>query len=167
MLANETVAQHFYWLQTPFLYRTHGTPDQDKMRSAGGLCARSGLFHEESARRRSIRRSCRSFWNRRKGTPEENLIGRLTLRSMKRARYTTQPAKGHFGLASRYYCHFTSPIRRYPDLQIHRIIKGTAFRPAGRRTHRPIMSPSWRLWRSQTSRAERRADEAEREVRED
>ena len=95
------------------------------------------------------------------GTPEEPLISRLTLRSMKQAKYTVQCSL-HFGLSTRYYCHFTSPIRRYPDLQIHRIIKenlhGT-FTPE-RFAHYERILPKVA---EQTSKTERRADETERE----
>ena len=96
------------------------------------------------------------------GTPQEPLISRLLLRSMKQARYTTG-CRGHFGLAAKYYCHFTSPIRRYPDLQIHRIIKDDL---RGRMTEEKI---AWYVSRlegvaEQSSSAERRAEEAERET---
>ncbi|MFW5632873.1 MAG: RNB domain-containing ribonuclease, partial [Acetivibrio ethanolgignens] len=96
------------------------------------------------------------------GTPEEALISRLTLRSMKQAKYTTDN-DGHFGLATKYYCHFTSPIRRYPDLQIHRIIKENLRRgiTEKRREHYAKILPEVA---TRSSMMERRADEAEREV---
>ena len=96
------------------------------------------------------------------GTPEETMISRLVLRSMKQARYTTENL-GHFGLAVSYYCHFTSPIRRYPDLQIHRIIKENLHGQLddGRQAHYHHILPDVAV---QTSSTERRADEAEREV---
>ena len=162
LLANETVAQHFYWLQTPFLYRTHETPDQDKMRRLATFVHNLGYtmkIGQEEVHPKELQK----LLEKAEGTPEENLIGRLTLRSMKQARYTTQ-CTGHFGLASRYYCHFTSPIRRYPDLQIHRIIKEQL---SGRLDETRIAHYETILdsVASQTSRSERRADEAEREVR--
>ena len=162
LLANETVAQHFYWLQTPFLYRTHETPDQDKMRRLATFVHNLGYtmkIGQEEVHPKELQK----LLEKAEGTPEENLIGRLTLRSMKQARYTTQ-CTGHFGLASRYYCHFTSPIRRYPDLQIHRILKEQL---SGRLDETRIAHYETILdsVASQTSRSERRADEAEREVR--
>ena len=162
LLANETVAQHFYWLQTPFLYRTHETPDQDKMRRLATFVHNLGYtmkIGQEEVHPKELQK----LLEKAEGTPEENLIGRLTLRSMKQARYTTQ-CTGHFGLASRYYCHFTSPIRRYPDLQIHRIIKEqlSGRLDEARIAHYEAILDSVA---SQTSRSERRADEAEREVR--
>lgn len=100
--------------------------------------------------------------NKIEGTPEEALISRLTLRSMKQAKYSTE-CTGHFGLASQYYCHFTSPIRRYPDLQIHRIIKEQlrGRLVESRITHFEQILPQVA---KQSSQMERRADEAEREM---
>lgn len=162
LLANETVAQHFYWLQTPFLYRTHETPDQDKMRRLATFVYNLG-YSMKIGQEEVHPKELQKLLEKAEGTPEENLIGRLTLRSMKQARYTTQ-CTGHFGLASRYYCHFTSPIRRYPDLQIHRIIKEqlSGRLDEARIAHYEAILDSVA---SQTSRSERRADEAEREVR--
>lgn len=162
LLANETVAQHFYWLQTPFLYRTHETPEQDKMRALAAFV--HGLGYSMKVGQEEVHpKELQKLLERAEGTPEENLIGRLTLRSMKRARYTTR-CEGHFGLASRFYCHFTSPIRRYPDLQIHRIIKEQL---SGRLDEERAAHYESILEdvAKQTSRTERRADEAEREVR--
>ena len=162
LLANETVAQHFYWMQTPFLYRTHETPDQDKMRRLATFVYNLG-YSMKIGQEEVHPKELQKLLEKAEGTPEENLIGRLTLRSMKQARYTTQ-CTGHFGLASRYYCHFTSPIRRYPDLQIHRIIKEqlSGRLDEARIAHYEAILDSVA---SQTSRSERRADEAEREVR--
>ena len=161
LLANETVAQHFYWMQTPFLYRTHETPDQDKMRRLATFVHNLG-YSMKVGQEEVHPKELQKLLEKAEGTPEENLIGRLTLRSMKQARYTTQ-CTGHFGLASRYYCHFTSPIRRYPDLQIHRIIKEQLSGRLDdvRQAHYESILDSVA---SQTSRAERRADEAEREA---
>ena len=162
LLANETVAQHFYWLQMPFLYRTHETPDQDKMRRLATFVHNLG-YSMKIGQEEVHPKELQKLLEKAEGTPEENLIGRLTLRSMKQARYTTQ-CTGHFGLARRYYCQFTSPIRRYPDLQIHRIIKEQL---SGRLDETRIAHYETILdsVASQTSRSERRADEAEREVR--
>lgn len=119
--ANETVAEHFYWAQIPFVYRIHEKPDADKIeklttfiRNFGyGLKVRGDGIHPMELQK---------LLAGIEDTPEEGLISRLTLRSMQRAKYSAN-CSGHFGLALPYYCHFTSPIRRYPDLQIHRIMK--------------------------------------------
>ena len=123
LVANETVAEDYFWQEIPFLYRVHETPDEDKMKKLVTFYAIISdipcICRED---RRSVQRKSRNFWHKIEGTPEEAMISRLALRSMKQARYTPDN-DGHFGLATQYYTHFTSPIRRYPDLQIHRIIK--------------------------------------------
>lgn len=161
LLANETVAQHFYWMQVPFLYRSHDNPDPEKVRQ---LCTfiRNFGYTVKAGQEDIHPKEFQKLLERVESTPEEALISRLTLRSMKQARYTTE-CTGHFGLASRFYCHFTSPIRRYPDLQIHRIIKDQL---RGRlneekQAHYEAILPDVAV---KTSRAERRADEAERET---
>ena len=114
LAANETIAEDFYWRQLPFVYRNHEEPDMEKVSQLTTFINNFGYsvkMSKEQIHPKDI-----------EGTPEEALISRITLRSMKRAEYTPE-CKGHFGLAAKYYCHFTSPIRRYPDLQIHRIIK--------------------------------------------
>ncbi|MDO4331097.1 MAG: ribonuclease R [Eubacteriales bacterium] len=165
LAANETVAQHFYWLEMPFVYRCHENPDPDKMEKLGLFIHNFG-YHIKLGQGAS---SCeihpkelQKLLNQVEGTPEEALIARLTLRSMKRANYTTDCA-GHFGLATQYYCHFTSPIRRYPDLQIHRIIKEflRGRLKEERIDHYREILPEVAKHSSQT---ERRADEAERET---
>lgn len=121
LAANETVAEDYYWQQTPFLYRSHEKPDGEKIKRFGILINNFGY---------SIRlqngelhpKEMQKLLEKVAGSPEEALLARLALRSMKQAKYTTD-CMGHFGLAANYYTHFTSPIRRYPDLQIHRIIK--------------------------------------------
>ncbi len=121
LLANETVAQHFYWLDIPFLYRSHESPEQEKIRKLALLMRNMG-FGMKTGREEIHPKEIQKLLWQAEGSESEALVSRLALRSMRQARYT--PASlGHFGLASRYYCHFTSPIRRYPDLQIHRIIK--------------------------------------------
>ena len=120
LLANETVAEEYFWREVPFLYRTHEQPDEEKIRQLGTFINNFG-YHIHT--RNEVRpKEIQQLLGKVEGTPEEPLISRLTLRAMKRARYSTDNA-GHFGLAAKYYTHFTSPIRRYPDLQIHRIIK--------------------------------------------
>lgn len=121
LVANETVAEHFYWLQLPFVYRIHETPSAEKMEDLKKFIATFGYTIKgdmENIHPKEIQ----GIVEKIKGTKEEESISTIALRSMKQAKYSPQ-CIGHFGLAAKYYCHFTSPIRRYPDLQIHRIIK--------------------------------------------
>ncbi len=121
LAANETVAEHFYWAETPFVYRIHEKPDMDKIRKLELFIRNFGYgikVRDDEVHPKELQKLLAGI----EDTPEESLISRLTLRSMQRAKYSMS-CEGHFGLALRYYCHFTSPIRRYPDLQIHRIIK--------------------------------------------
>ena len=113
LLANETVAQHFYWLEIPFVYRTHDNPDPDKINQLGIFISNFGLGIK-TAKEEVHPKEIQKLLGKVEGTPEEALISRLALRSMKQARYSID-CTGHFGLACSYYCHFTSPIRRYPD----------------------------------------------------
>ncbi len=159
--ANETVAERFYWLGVPFVYRTHGVPEEEKLQHLKTFVQGYGYdFRWKSGQVHP--RELQTLLAGLKGKPEEATISVMTLRSMQRAMYTTT-CGGHFGLALRYYCHFTSPIRRYPDLQIHRIIKeylhGKLSRK--RRSHYDAILPNVCL---QSSNMERRADEAERET---
>ena len=121
LAANETIAEDFYWRQLPFVYRNHEEPDMEKVSQLTTFINNFGYsvkMSKEQIHPKELQKLLKNI----EGTPEEALISRITLRSMKRAEYTPE-CKGHFGLAAKYYCHFTSPIRRYPDLQIHRIIK--------------------------------------------
>lgn len=159
LAANETVAEHFFWLDLPFVYRTHEKPDPEKLEKLSFFLSQFGYRIRSSG---TYAKELQKLLDRAKGTPEEGLIGRLVLRSMKRAAYTTD-CTGHYGLAARYYCHFTSPIRRYPDLQIHRIIKDFL---RGRLTEEKIAHYREILpgIAQHSSAMERRGDEAEREV---
>lgn len=160
LLANETVAEEYFWREIPFLYRTHETPDEEKMRRLSTFINNFG-YHIHV--RNEVRpKEVQKLLAKAEGTPEETLIDRLALRSMKQARYTTENT-GHFGLAAKYYTHFTSPIRRYPDLQIHRIIKEDLRGRLGeeRMQHYESILPQVAV---QTSKLERRAEEAERET---
>ena len=161
LAANETIAEDFYWQEIPFLYRTHETPDMERIRKLTVflknfgyyLKIKSGEVHPKEFQK---------LLGKIEDTPEEAMISRLVLRSMMRAKYTTENT-GHFGLAVKFYTHFTSPIRRYPDLQIHRIIKEQI---DGRLNDRRLehyrkLLPTVAM---DTSTTERRADEAEREV---
>lgn len=169
LAANETVAQHFYWLDAPFVYRVHEKPDTDKIQKLNVFINNLGYYMKAIGRKgKKVSdeevhpKEIQKLLEKIEGTPEEALVSRLTLRSMKQARYSTV-SSGHFGLACQYYCHFTSPIRRYPDLQIHRIIKEQL---RGRLTkermahYRDILDGVAK----QSSETERRADEAERET---
>lgn len=161
LAANEAVAEHFYWLELPFLYRVHENPDPEKMKQLGLFIG--GLGYSLRARGGEVRpKELQRLLEALKGRPEEALIARLVLRSMRQAKYTVN-CDGHFGLALKYYTHFTSPIRRYPDLQIHRIIKENlraGLSPA-RIGHYTALLPGVA---QQSSVLERRAEEAEREV---
>ena len=121
LAANETVAEDYFWQALPFLYRTHDRPDPEKIKALGIFINNFG-YHIRMQQGEIHPKELQKLLDRLEGTSEEALLSRLVLRSMKQARYTTD-CSGHFGLAARYYTHFTSPIRRYPDLQIHRIIK--------------------------------------------
>ncbi len=161
LMANETVAQHFYWLELPFVYRTHDNPDPEKIQQLGVFIHNFG-YSLKISREEIHPKEVQKLLARIEGTPQEAMISRLALRSMKRAQYS-EDCTGHFGLACPYYCHFTSPIRRYPDLQIHRIIKEQL---RGRLKENRIEHYRGILAQvaKQSSDRERRADEAEREV---
>ena len=161
LAANQTVAEEYFWNELPFVYRTHETPDMEKIQNLALFIENFGYtlkIKEDEIHPKEVQKLMRSI----AGKPEEGLIGRLALRSMKQARYTTE-CEGHFGLALKYYCHFTSPIRRYPDLQIHRIIKENIHggMKDKRIDHYQKILPEVA---EQTSALERRADDAEREV---
>lgn len=163
LLANETVAQHFYWMELPFVYRTHENPDPEKILKLGTFINNFGYHIKVKAGENEIHpKEIQKLLSKIEGTDEEALISRLTLRSMKQAKYTVN-CSGHFGLACQYYCHFTSPIRRYPDLQIHRIIKEQLrgrLREERIEHYKEILPEVAK----HSSEMERRADEAERET---
>ena len=160
LAANETVAEDYFWQDMPFLYRTHENPDPEKMRKLATFINNFGytLRLTDDLRPKEIQKLLSEI----EGSDAENLISRLTLRSMKKAKYTTE-CVGHFGLAAKYYCHFTSPIRRYPDLQIHRIIKENLHGGLSpkRTDHYDAILPDVAV---QTSAMERRAADAERDT---
>jgi len=160
LIANETVAEEYFWLDMPFLYRSHDNPDPEKMMQLGAFINNFGYSIKigEEIHPKEIQK----LLGKIEGSDEESMIARLTLRSMKRAQYTTE-CVGHFGLAAKYYCHFTSPIRRYPDLQIHRIIKENLHGgiKEKRQKHYADILPEVA---KHTSAMERRADDAERDT---
>ena len=161
LIANETVAEDYFWQELPFVYRTHDTPDPEKMIKLGMFISNFGYGMKASGTHIHPK-EIQKLLGRIEGTPEEAMISRLTLRSMKQAKYTTI-STGHFGLATNYYTHFTSPIRRYPDLQIHRIIKENL---RGKLNDKRVDHYENILDEvaDQSSRMERRAEEAERDV---
>ena len=161
LAANETVASDFYWRELPFVYRTHENPDTEKIQKLSTFINNFGYtlhIGADEVHPKELQKLLQKI----DGTKEEALISRLTLRSMKQARYTIDNT-GHFGLAADCYCHFTSPIRRYPDLQIHRIIKESL---RGRLNEKRIDHYEHILPEvaKHSSEMERRADEAERET---
>ena len=161
LMANETIAEDFFWQELPFVYRTHESPDQEKIQALSAMISNFGYFIKNTGEELHPK-EFQKLLGKIADTPEEALISRLTLRSMKQAKYTTD-CTGHFGLAAKYYCHFTSPIRRYPDLQIHRIIKENLH---GKMTDKRIRHYERILppIADSCSKNERRADDAEREV---
>lgn len=161
LIANETVAEHFFWQEIPFVYRIHENPEPEKIKKLSTFVRNFGLgikMKEDEVHPKELQKLLTNI----EDTPQEAMISRLTLRSMQRAKYTTE-CVGHFGLACKYYCHFTSPIRRYPDLQIHRIIKETlrGRMKDARIAHYEKILPEVA---KQSSTKERTADDAERET---
>lgn len=159
LVCNETVAEHYYWLNMPFVYRIHEDPDEEKMYEFSkfihnlGYTLKGNEVHP---------RELQQLLNKIKNTKEESLINNMMLRSLKKAIYSPD-ASGHFGLAAQYYCHFTSPIRRYPDLQIHRIVKGQL---KGKYTEEGLNKLFERtaMVAEHSSKMERIADEVERDT---
>lgn len=161
LIANETVAEDYFWQEIPFVYRTHENPDEEKIQKLSMFINNFG-YSMHIAKDEVHPKELQKLLLKIEGSPEEALISRLTLRSMKQAKYTVD-CIGHFGLAAKYYCHFTSPIRRYPDLQIHRIIKENLRGRMNetRKKHYDKILPEVALL---SSKRERLAEEAERET---
>ncbi len=161
LIANETVAEDFFWQEIPFIYRTHDIPDEEKIRELGILINNFG-YSLKTGNEDVHPKEIQKLLNKIEDTPEEALISRITLRSMKQAKYTVNNS-GHFGLSSKYYAHFTAPIRRYPDLQIHRIIKENL---NGKMNEKRVSHYEKKLNEvaNRSSKMERIAEEAEREV---
>lgn len=161
LMANETIAEDYFWQELPFVYRTHDNPDPEKMKRLGTFINNFG-YTIKTQQGEVHPKEIQKLLDKIEGSEEEALISRLTLRSMKQAKYMPVCA-GHFGLAAKYYTHFTSPIRRYPDLQIHRIIKENL---RGGLTEKRLAHYDKILSgvTIQCSQTERRAEEAERET---
>lgn len=161
LAANETVAEDYFWQELPFVYRSHENPDPERIQKLSIFINNFG-YSIRMGQDEIHPKELQKLIDKVEGKPEEALISRITLRSMKQAKYTVE-SMGHFGLAARYYCHFTSPIRRYPDLQIHRIIKENLH---GDLTENRIRHYDSILTEvaDRSSKRERLAEEAERDV---
>ena len=161
LAANETVAEEYCMLGLPFVYRTHENPDMEKMETVLEMIHQAGIKVKKGKETISPK-EVQKILKELEGMECEPFFARLILRSMKQAKYTVEDT-GHFGLAAKYHCHFTSPIRRYPDLQIHRIIKETL---RGKMTEAKIQHYKGILEEvaRQSSAMERRAEEVERET---
>lgn len=162
LAANETIAEHFHWLDVPFIHRVHEDPDDGKLETFFEFLAGLGI-HVKGTANDIHPQALQKVLNDIKGEPEEMIISKLMLRSMKQAKYDPQSI-GHFGLATEFYTHFTSPIRRYPDLIVHRLIRKYLF-------NNELDPKTQREWKEKmpeiarhTSEMERRAVDAERET---
>lgn len=160
LVCNETVAEHYYWLNMPFVYRIHEDPDEAKMYEFNTLIHNLG-YSLKGVNNEVHPRELQQLLIKIKGTKEESLINNMMLRSLRKAIYSSSSTE-HFGLAAQYYCHFTSPIRRYPDLQIHRIIKGQLNGKFSEEDYKKLAERVV-LVAEQSSKMERVADEVERD----
>lgn len=160
LVCNETIAEHMYWTNLPFVYRIHEEPDEEKLEKFKEFAYNLGYVIRWG--QDTHPRALQDILDKVKGKKEETVVSTLLLRSMMQAKYSPE-CVGHFGLAAKYYCHFTSPIRRYPDLQIHRIIKEQI---NGKIDENRIakLSGIVEVASKQSSEMERVAQEAEREV---
>lgn len=160
LICNETVAEHFYWANCPFVYRVHEDPDTEKIENLGEFVRTLG-YHLKGINKIHPK-ALQGLLEQVKGKKEERIISTVMLRSLAKARYSHQNL-GHFGLAAKYYCHFTSPIRRYPDLIIHRLMKEyLKGKMQGAREEQ--LTDRLPEIAKQCSERERAADEAERET---
>ncbi len=165
LLCNETVAENFGWGDFPFIFRVHDKPDVEKMSDLNNFL--KGIGHSIKSPGNVHPAELQRLIGSVKGTPVEHLVNTVVLRSLKKAEYNPVNS-GHFGLASDHYCHFTSPIRRYPDLMIHRLIKkklgiGGEFIPHGKRTIDLLAAHVFTVSKS-SSEMERKAEKAERDL---
>lgn len=164
LAANETVAEHFHWLKTPFLYRIHEEPDSEKLTHFIEFVTNFGYIVRGKGN--SVHpRALQTLLEEIKGTKEETVISTVMLRSMKQAKYDAN-SSGHFGLAAEFYSHFTSPIRRYPDLIIHRVIREVLESGALSDSRHEYLAARMDDYARQSSERERIAVDAERETEE-
>ena len=161
LVCNETIAENSFWQEMPFMYRSHQEPDEDKLEKMEQFIRGFG-YHLRKKDGEIHPREIQKVLREAEGKPEEHIITRMVLRSMMQARYTAENG-GHFGLAAKYYCHFTSPIRRYPDLEIHRMIKkmlhGELDEKASANYRKKMPD-----WAKHCSKQERVAEDAERDT---
>ena len=162
LITNETVAEHYFWLNIPFVYRIHETPSAEKMQELGKFVSTFG-YTIKGDLEEVHPKSLQSIISAIKGKREEEAISTIMLRSLKQARYSPE-CSGHFGLAAQYYSHFTSPIRRYPDLQIHRIMKEHLNNKINKKRQEQLVNIV-DYASTQSSERERAADLAERDVK--
>ena len=161
LVTNETVAEYFYWLGIPFVYRIHETPSSTKMESLNNFMSQYNIFVKgdmEEVHPKALQKVIKEM----EGKQGEKAIHTLILRSLKQAKYSPD-CSGHFGLAAKFYCHFTSPIRRYPDLQIHRIIKEHINKGISGRREDKLKDIVFKA-SEQSSEMERKAEVAERDI---
>ncbi|MDF2546761.1 MAG: ribonuclease [Anaerosolibacter sp.] len=161
LVCNETVAEHYYWANIPFVYRIHEEPDMEKIEAFNKFIHNFG-YHLKGVNTEVHPKALQDLLKKVAGQKEERIINTLMLRSLKQAKYSPE-CSGHFGLAAQYYSHFTSPIRRYPDLQIHRIIKESL---QGKINQKRIEQLKGIVAKAaeKSSERERTAEEAERET---
>lgn len=161
LVCNETIAENSFWQEMPFMYRSHQEPDEDKLEKMEQFLRGFGYYLRKKDGEIHPR-ELQKVLQKAEETDEERIITRMVLRSMMQARYTAENG-GHFGLAAKYYCHFTSPIRRYPDLEIHRMIKkmlhGELDEKASTYYRRKMPD-----WAKHCSKQERVAEDAERDT---
>ena len=162
LCANETIAEHFHWLDVPFIYRIHEDPKEEKLQRFFEFLTNFGLIVRGTAN--SVHpRALQEIIESVKGKPEEMVISTLMLRSMQQAKYNPE-SLGHFGLATKYYTHFTSPIRRYPDLIVHRLIRTYLIEGKLDESTREKWNADLPEIADHTSKRERRAVDAERDT---
>ncbi|MEC1346920.1 ribonuclease R [Bacillus haynesii] len=162
LVANETVAEHFHWMNVPFIYRIHEDPDQEKLQRFLEFVTTFGYVVKGTAG--SIHpKALQSVLEEVRDRPEEAVISTVMLRSMKQAKYDPQ-SLGHFGLSTEFYTHFTSPIRRYPDLIVHRLIRTYLIQGKTDEATREKWAEKLPEIAEHTSNMERNAVDAERET---
>lgn len=161
LISNETIAEYVYWLELPFVYRVHEQPDMERFETLNKFISNLGQHlhvKDDKIHPKEVQGLIESI----AGSPQEKVINKMVLRSLKQARYSPE-CLGHFGLSAKYYCHFTSPIRRYPDLEIHRLLKENMRGEIDKKRF-PELETEVEEVSAQSSKTERIAENAEREV---